>query len=122
MIKDFNSKLAIKLLFHRYRTAEKKRYSTSVFQRTHGHLLVFFMCWYLVVTLLKNLFWPNLIKFKSGKFLLYKFYIYLKMIDHQAAMAEWLRREIRNLLGSPRAGSNPVRSGLSFSLALKKFS
>ena len=25
-------------------------------------------------------------------------------------MAEWLRREIRNLLGSPRAGSNPVRS------------
>ena len=28
----------------------------------------------------------------------------------QAAMAEWLRREIRNLLGSPRAGSNPVRS------------
>ena len=30
----------------------------------------------------------------------------------QAAMAEWLRREIRNLLGSPRAGSNPVRSVL----------
>ena len=29
-----------------------------------------------------------------------------------AAMAEWLRREIRNLLGSPRAGSNPVRSEL----------
>ena len=29
-----------------------------------------------------------------------------------AAMAEWLRREIRNLLGSPRAGSNPVRSAL----------
>jgi hypothetical protein len=29
-----------------------------------------------------------------------------------AAMAEWLRREIRNLLGSPRAGSNPVRSVL----------
>ena len=27
-------------------------------------------------------------------------------------MAEWLRREIRNLLGSPRAGSNPVRSDL----------
>ena len=37
----------------------------------------------------------------------------------QAAMAEWLRREIRNLLGSPRAGSNPVRSGY-FSIKIKK--
>ena len=35
-------------------------------------------------------------------------------------MAEWLRREIRNLLGSPRAGSNPVRSEL-FELYLCDF-
>ena len=28
----------------------------------------------------------------------------------QAAMAEWLRRVIRNHLGSSRVGSNPARS------------
>ncbi len=27
-----------------------------------------------------------------------------------AAVAEWLRRQIRNLLGISRTGSNPVRS------------
>ena len=29
-----------------------------------------------------------------------------------AAMAEWLRRQIRNLLGFSRTGSNPVRSDI----------
>ena len=37
-------------------------------------------------------------------------------------MAEWLRREIRNLLGSPRAGSNPVRSEFFFSQNFDSFS
>ena len=32
----------------------------------------------------------------------------------QAAMAEWLRRVIRNHLGSSRVGSNPARSVLFF--------
>ena len=30
--------------------------------------------------------------------------------ERQAAMAEWLRRVIRNHLGSSRVGSNPARS------------
>ena len=30
--------------------------------------------------------------------------------ESQAAMAEWLRRVIRNHLGSSRVGSNPARS------------
>ena len=33
----------------------------------------------------------------------------------QALMAEWLRRVIRNHLGSSRAGSNPVQCALLFS-------
>ena len=33
-----------------------------------------------------------------------------------AAMAEWLRRWTRNPMGSSRAGSNPARSGFSFSI------
>ena len=32
----------------------------------------------------------------------------------QALMAEWLRRVIRNHLGSSRAGSNPVQCALFF--------
>ena len=31
-------------------------------------------------------------------------------------MAEWLRRQIRNLLGFSRTGSNPVRSEFVFFL------
>ena len=35
-----------------------------------------------------------------------------------AAMAEWLRRWTRNPMGSSRAGSNPARSGFTFSFLL----
>ena len=37
-------------------------------------------------------------------------------------MAEWLRRVIRNHLGSSRAGSNPVQCALLFSYFLSFFS
>ena len=33
-------------------------------------------------------------------------------------MAEWLRRWTRNPMGSSRAGSNPARSGFTFSFLL----
>ena len=39
--------------------------------------------------------------------------------SYMAAMAEWLRRDIRNVLGSPRAGSNPVRSEYFFPQNIK---
>ena len=32
--------------------------------------------------------------------------------DHAAVMAEWLRRQTRNLMGYSRTGSNPVHSVL----------
>ena len=34
--------------------------------------------------------------------------------EGEAAMAEWLRRWTWNPMGSPRAGSNPARSGYIF--------
>ena len=40
----------------------------------------------------------------------------------QALMAEWLRRVIRNHLGSSRAGSNPVQCACFFDSILRKFS
>ena len=40
---------------------------------------------------------------------------YMCIICHPAAMAEWLRRLIRNQMGSSRVGSNPTRSVYFFS-------
>ena len=34
--------------------------------------------------------------------------IIVEIRDRKAVLAEWLRRQTRNLLGSPRIGSNPV--------------
>ena len=36
------------------------------------------------------------------------YFIVLNNSEVEGRMAEWLRREIRNLMGSSRIGSNPV--------------
>ena len=43
------------------------------------------------------------------------FYYTLKKKKKKDSMAEWLRREIRNLMGSARVGSNPAAVGNSLS-------
>ena len=44
----------------------------------------------------------------------------LSRMSIRALMAEWLRRVIRNHLGSSRAGSNPVQCDLYFYLIIFK--
>ena len=49
-------------------------------------------------------------------------YIFVCDVNTQDNLAEWLRRETRNLMGSARAGSNPAVVDSKYLLHKKKLS